>query len=81
MTGCLAESAIRIAYIATPFATHHEMTRMLRAVGDAIAAGLTEHPAHTGADTIAVFRILDKLRAAIGAGTPTRRKTSNDGSK
>lgn len=44
---------------------------MLRGVSDAIAAGFTEHPVHTAADTVAVFRTLDKIRAAIGAGTPT----------
>lgn len=47
---------------------------MLRAVSDAIAAGLTQHPLHTAADTVAVFRTLDKIRAAVGAGTPTTKK-------
>lgn len=47
---------------------------MLRSVSEAIAAGLTEHPVHTSADTVAVFRTLEKIRAAIGEGAPTLEK-------
>lgn len=47
---------------------------MLRAVSEAIATGLTQHPWHTAADTVAVFHTLDKIRAAVGAGTPTLQK-------
>lgn len=38
---------------------------MLRAVIDAIANGLIEHPTHTAADTLAVFRTIDEIFAQI----------------
>ncbi|SKA80316.1 Predicted dehydrogenase [Agreia bicolorata] len=38
---------------------------MLRAVRDAIGNGLTEHPAHTAADTIAVMRTIDDIFALL----------------
>ncbi|MDJ0458647.1 Gfo/Idh/MocA family oxidoreductase [Arthrobacter sp. NQ7] len=44
---------------------------MLRAVNEAITAGLTEHPLHTAADTTAVFRTLDMIRSAILGGNST----------
>ncbi|WP_210479448.1 Gfo/Idh/MocA family protein [Naasia sp. SYSU D00948] len=40
---------------------------MLRAVGQAIREGRTEHPLHTGADTEAVFRTMDAIRAQLAA--------------
>jgi predicted dehydrogenase len=46
-------------------------TPMLRAVTDAVASGLTEHPLHTLDDTLAVARILDDIRSATTAGIPT----------
>lgn len=47
---------------------------MLRAVSEAITAGLTEHPFHTAADTIAVFRTLDRIRSAVETGEIIRAK-------
>jgi predicted dehydrogenase len=38
---------------------------MLRAVRDAVTAGLREHPAHTAADTIAVMRTIDQVFAQL----------------
>ncbi|WP_285244193.1 Gfo/Idh/MocA family oxidoreductase [Pseudarthrobacter sp. fls2-241-R2A-127] len=40
---------------------------MLRAVSDAVRAGLVEHPVHSARDTIMVFRTLDQIQQAIGA--------------
>lgn len=47
---------------------------MLRAVSEAITAGLTEHPVHTAADTLAVFRTLDWIRSAVETGEVIRTK-------
>ncbi|MFJ6453880.1 Gfo/Idh/MocA family protein [Paenarthrobacter sp. NPDC091669] len=47
---------------------------MLRAVSEAIRIGLTEHPLHTAADTIAVFRTLDRIRSAVETGEVNRGK-------
>jgi predicted dehydrogenase len=47
---------------------------MLRAVSEAITAGLTEHPVHTAADTLAVFRTLDRIRSAVETGEVIRTK-------
>jgi len=44
---------------------------MLRAVADAVAAGLTEHPLHPLSSSIAVARILDSIRATSAAQTIT----------
>ena len=38
---------------------------MLRAVRDAISAGLTQHPAHSAAETIAVLRTIDQVFARL----------------
>jgi hypothetical protein len=38
---------------------------MLRAVNEAIQAGLTEHPLHTTAHSVAVFETLDEIRRQI----------------
>lgn len=38
---------------------------MLRAVRDAIDAGLTQHPGHTAAETIAVMRTIDQVFARL----------------
>jgi predicted dehydrogenase len=38
---------------------------MLQGVRDAISTGLTEHPAHTAADTIAVMRTIDQVFAHL----------------
>jgi predicted dehydrogenase len=40
----------------------HGYTPMLRAVGDAIAQGLTEHPLHTLHTTVETFTVLDRIR-------------------
>jgi predicted dehydrogenase len=40
---------------------------MLREVIAAIRAGVTEHPVHPAADTVAVFRILDAIRGQLVA--------------
>ena len=38
---------------------------MMREVVEAIKAGLTEHPVHTVADTLSVFRTLDEIRSQL----------------
>jgi len=38
---------------------------MLQSVRDAILTGLTEHPAHTAADTVAVMRTIDQVHAHL----------------
>lgn len=38
---------------------------MLRAVGEAIRDGLTEHPLHTWEDSLRVFTILDEVRRQL----------------
>ena len=44
---------------------------MFRAVGEALAAGLTEHPRHPLADTIAVLAVVDEARRLLAAARPT----------
>jgi predicted dehydrogenase len=45
----------------------HGYVPMTREVVDAIAQGRTEHPWHTQADTVPVFRTLDRIRSRISA--------------
>jgi hypothetical protein len=40
---------------------------MIRAVVDAIDRGLLESPVHPASDTVAVFRVLDEIRAQLVA--------------
>jgi predicted dehydrogenase len=42
---------------------------MFRAVGEAVAAGLTEHPAHPVADAVAVLDVIDEVRRALSVAT------------
>jgi predicted dehydrogenase len=54
--------------IAEDFFFEHEgagYVPMFRAAGDAIARGWLEHPIHPIADTLAVLRIIEDLRAAL----------------
>jgi predicted dehydrogenase len=45
---------------------------MFRAVGDAVAAGLTEHPAHPSAHAVAVLTVIDEVRRSLAAAlTPS----------
>ena len=44
---------------------------MLRAVGEAVRAGLLEHPIHPFSSTVAVARTLDRIRAAAATPYPT----------
>ncbi len=53
-----------------PERVHHERegkgyVPMLRAVSEAIRSGATQHAIHTAADTVSVFRTLDRIRAGL----------------
>lgn len=49
---------------------------MLRAVIGAIAKGMTEHPTHTAAETLAVFRTMDEIFAQIRRQVPSATQIS-----
>jgi len=55
--------------IATPFLGNGYVHEAL-AAGDALRAGLIEHPSMTHADTLAGMRVLDEIRAQIGVRYP-----------
>jgi predicted dehydrogenase len=50
-------------------------TPMFRAVAEAIGSGATEHPLHTGTDTLKTFALLDTIKAQLlGAAAAPQRK-------